>query len=201
MIVTGGTVRLGAVITDRLRAKGWQVLTSSHRKDSGADIIADLSNELGAANLYSAAMRLLGGEVPDALVNNAALFTDADAKKLRMVNYESPKKLTMLMAGRENGIGVVVNVLDAREREGVYGETKRELAEFSRHAASMFVDTLRVNAVSPGPILPPTAVHEKAGATPLGRPTAEDVAEAVDYLLNAKVVSGCTITVDGGQSL
>jgi len=65
----------------------------------------------------------------------------------------------------------------------------------------MFADTLRVNAVAPGPVLAPEGVREAAGETPLGRPAPGDVAEAVAFLLDAAATSGCVVPVDGGQSL
>ena len=100
VLVTGGTVRLGKAIADHLRAAGWRVLTSSHRPGSGADIIADLSEPMGAAKLYAGCINLLGGDPPDALVNNAALFT-GDEAAMASVNLEAPRKLVMMMAGRE----------------------------------------------------------------------------------------------------
>ena len=90
VLITGGTVRLGVAIAERLRADGWRVLTSSHRADAGADIVADLAEPMGPAKLYAAAMKLLDGNPPDALVNNAALFT-GDAAAIAAVNLESPK--------------------------------------------------------------------------------------------------------------
>ena len=207
VLVTGGTRRLGLAIAARLREEGWRVLTSSHRADSGADIVADLSLQSGAAKLYSAACALLGGNPPDALVNNAALFS-GDGQTLDMVNFESPKKLTTLMACREAGVGGVVNLLDCRVLGGdvagdvdAYARTKRRLLDYTRASAAMFAETLRVNAVAPGPVMPPEAVREKAGDTPLGRPTAEDVADAVVFLLGAARTSGCVVPVDGGQYL
>jgi len=206
VLVTGGTTRLGLAIAARLREEGWRVVTSSHRADAGADIVADLSVPSGAVKLYSAACALLGGNPPDALVNNAALFVGGESE-LETVNFESPRKLTTLMACRENGVGSVVNILDCRvlgdeaEGESTYSQTKRKLLEFTRSSAAMFSGTLRVNAVAPGPVMPPEGVHEMAGDTPLGRPTAEDVAEAVAFLLHAAHTSGCIIPVDGGQSL
>ena len=205
VLVTGGTTRIGLAIAERLRADGWRVIASSHRADSGADIVADLSEPLGAAKLYAACLRLLGGNPPDALVNNAALFAGDDAA-LEAVNLVAPQKLTMLMAGRETGRGAVVNILDCRvlcgaEGEGAYFRTKRALLDYTMKSAAMFAETLCVNAVAPGPVLAPTDVHEKAGETPFGRPAPEDVASAVSFLLSARATGGCVVPVDGGQSL
>ena len=210
VLITGGTVRLGKAIAERLRAEGWRVITSSHRADAGADIVADLAEPRSAAKLYAAALQILGGTPPDALVNNAALFTGDDAS-IAAVNLESPKKLTMLMAGRETGVGAVVNILDAGALDcnrsqptavDCYRNSKRALLDFTRSAAATFAATLRVNAVAPGPVLAPTGVHVKAGATLLDRrPTADDVAAAVSYLLAAESVTGVVIPVDAGQHL
>ena len=205
VLVTGGTTRIGLAIAERLRADGWRVIASSHRADSGADIVADLSEPLGAAKLYAACLRLLGGNPPDALVNNAALFAGDDAA-LEAVNLVAPQKLTMLMAGRETGRGAVVNILDCRvlcgaEGEGAYFRTKRALLDYTLKSAAMFAETLCVNAVAPGPVLAPSEVHEKAGETPFGRPAPEDVASAVSFLLSARATGGCVVPVDGGQSL
>ena len=247
VLVTGGTVRLGKAIADRLRADGWRVLTSSHRAGAGADIVADLADGMGAAKLYAAALQLLGGQPPDALVNNAALYV-GDAAAVRAVGLEAPKKLTMMMAGRETGVGAVVNVLDGAlgsdrvglesdrvgmelDRVGLeseaspaassdakqfrldperpysdpkrpYCDAKRELRAFTLSSAMMFAASLRVNAVAPGPVLAPTAVREKAGETLLARrPTPDDVAAAVAFLLTSESVTGAILPVDAGQHL
>ena len=206
VLITGGTVRLGKAIAERLRADGWRVLTSSHRADAGADIVADLSEPMGAAKLFAAALQALGGNPPDALVNNAGLFT-GDAAAVKAVNLEAPKKLTMMMAGRETGVGAVVNILDcnvqaAGAETSPYLESKRELAAFTQAGAMMFAATLRVNGVAPGPVMAPTGIHVKAGEMLLAhRPTAEDVAAAVAFLLSAEATTGCIVPVDGGQGM
>ena len=210
VLITGGTVRLGRAIAERLRAEGWRVITSSHRPDAGADIVADLAEPMGAAKLYAATLQMLDGMPPDALVNNAALFT-GDAAAITAINLEAPKKLTMLMAGRETGVGAIVNILDTKALDvyrrlstpiDAYLVSKRELAAFTRSAAATFAATLRVNGVAPGPVMAPTDVHEQAGEMLLDRrPTADDVATAVSYLLGAEATTGTIIPVDAGQNL
>ena len=212
VLVTGGTTRLGLAIAQYLREVGWRVLTSSHRADAGADFVADLSEPMGAAKLFAAVLGALGGEPPDALVNNAALFTGEDAV-LEAVNLTAPQKLTMLMAGRENGRGAVVNMLDAALLSGHlsdaphtsasprYISTKLALLGYTTKAALMFADTLRVNAVAPGAVFAPVGVHERSGESLLGRPAAEDVAKAVAFLLDADSTTGAVVPVDGGRHL
>lgn len=206
VLVTGGTCRIGKAIADALRNAGWKVLTSSHREDSGADFIQDFSDPLGAARLYSAAL----AAAPDdfcAIVNNAALFR-GDPAVLEAVNLTAPRKLTMLLAGREGVKCSVVNIVDAKllgpslPEDSAYAKTKRELHADTRRYAAMFAETLRVNAVAPGPVLPPEGVHEPAGETLFARrPAPEDVASAVLYLLEAESVTGAVIPVDAGQHL
>ena len=201
VLVTGGTRRLGAAIAAHLRTRGWRVLTSSHRPEAGADLVADLSEPGGAARLYAATMGLLGGVPPDALVNNAALYT-GDAAKVRTVDFEAPQKLTILMAGRETNRGAVVNILDANLPDGAtpYRAAKRALAAETVRQAALFAETLRVNAVAPGPVLPPEGLHEKAVETPLGHPTPAAVAAAVAVLLEADYTTGAILPVDGGAN-
>ena len=206
VLVTGGTRRIGKVIADTLRNAGWRVLTSSHREDSGADFIQDLSDPAGAVKLYSAAL----AAAPDdfcAIVNNAALFRGTPAV-LEAVNLTAPRKLSVLLAGREGVKCSVVNILDARllgpssPEDPAYARTKRELHADTRRHAALFAETLRVNAVAPGPVLRPEGIHEPAGETLLSRrPAPEDVARAVLYLLEAESVTGTVIPVDSGQHL
>ncbi len=206
VLVTGGTRRLGKSIADALRADGWNVLVSSHRDVDGADIRADLSLPEGPARLYAEALAV----APDlcAIVNNAALFRGDDAT-MEALNLIAPRKLTMLLAGREGaGLCSVVNILDSKvlgpasDHDTPYERTKRGLLADTRRFAAMFAQSLRVNAVAPGPILPPDGIHEPSGEMLLdARPTPQDVADAVSYLLSAKSVTGTVIPVDSGQHL
>ena len=212
VLVTGGARRLGKTIADALRARGWNVIAAS-RTSSDPAFAVDLAEPGGPARLFAAAT----AAAPDlcAVVNNAAIFShDAElppdeATRLRAVNVDAPRALTELLAA--HGGGAVVNILDCRvigrEKHDPPGDTpylrtKRELLEATRADAFRLAGRVRVNAVAPGPVLPPEACHERAGATPLGRhPTPQEVADAVAYLLSAESTTGAVIPVDGGQSL
>lgn len=204
-LVTGGTTRLGLAIAERLSADGYRVITSSHRADASADIVCDLAEPMGAAKLYAKALELLGGQPPDLLVNNAALFL-GEEEALNAVNFIAPKKLIMLMGGRETAArGAVVNILDTRVLNGEavtpYEKTKAALLDYTRASAVTFADTLRVNAVAPGPVLAPVGCHEAAGELLVAHPTPEQVAATVSFLASAESTTGTVIPVDGGQHL
>ena len=206
VLVTGGTRRIGKAITQALRCVGWKVLTSSHRPEAGADFVCDLSDPSGPVKLYAAAL----AAAPDdfcAIVNNAALFCGEEAS-LEAVNLVAPRKLTMLLAGREGVRCSVVNILDSKTLgpsspdDNAYAKTKRSLLSDTLKHAALFAQTLRVNAVAPGPVLAPEGKRELAGEMLLERrPTPEDVASAVAYLLEAESVTGTVIPVDAGQHL
>lgn len=74
-------------------------------------------------------------------------------------------------------------------------------------ALELAADQILVNAVAPGPILPPPGIGDdevKAveDATPLGRwGGADEIAKAVLFLLDSDFVTGETIRVDGGRHL
>jgi pteridine reductase len=207
VLVTGGMTRLGAIIAERLRTQGYKVLCSSHRHDAGADFVADFRDSSAAVKLYLEAIkrepRLF------AIVNNASLFVGKD-EELEAINFTAPQKLTMLLAGKEDVKGAVVNILDSRildlnkkpEELTPYERTKCQLLEYTRKSAALFAETIRVNAVAPGPVLKPEYFHESKGDTLLPYPPrAEDVADAVAFLLKATSTTGTIIPVDSGQFL
>lgn len=147
VVVTGGTVRLGKAIADRLSSRGWRVLGSSHRPDSGADIIANLSGPDGADALFAEACRILGRR-PDALVNNAALYAGAGSDEATWrVNYHSPKRLASLMRG-----GRVVNVLDkfsSRHAGTAYAQSKEALAALTREKGYIGIEVGDITDLAP----------------------------------------------------
>lgn len=231
VLVTGGARRIGRVICRTLAAAGWRVLVHARMANDpdaaalaeelgGRAFYEDLSAPLGPARLFNAVCAAEPGIT--ALVNNAAVFSTAatlpadEEAYMMSVNSTAPEKLMTMLALRlmtndENGVslprtGSVVNILDTRILSAApdtpYARSKAALLDSQRRAALRFASSVRVNAVAPGPVLAPAAVHEKAGELLLDRrPSAEDVAEAVAYLLSAHAVTGAVIPVDSGQNL
>ena len=72
-------------------------------------------------------------------------------------------------------------------------------------ALELAADQILVNAIAPGPILPPPDMSEQERAsvvqnTPLGRwGGAAEIAKAVMFLVQSDFVTGETIRVDGGR--
>jgi NAD(P)-dependent dehydrogenase (short-subunit alcohol dehydrogenase family) len=74
-------------------------------------------------------------------------------------------------------------------------------------ALELAADGILVNAIAPGPILPPPGTTDEElaaveAATPLGRWAGEgEIAKAVAFLLESDFVTGETIRVDGGRHI
>ncbi len=212
VLVTGGAKRIGAVLCEALRAHGWNVLV--HARDESNPLSIDFDVPQAAERLFERSC----AQAPDlfAIVNNASEFSTAtdlppaDAARLMRVNAEVPIRLTELLHERlkaQVGRGVVVNLLDVRVLRAAhtpYERSKRALLDATRAQAVSCAPQLRVNAVAPGPVLVPVEVanSEPGGAVLLDhRPTPQDVAAAVVYLLEASSVTGQVVCVDSGQSL
>ena len=83
-------------------------------------------------------------------------------------------------------------------KSGVIGLTEIQALELAK-------DGILVNAVAPGPILPPPGISDAEmeavmKATPLGRWGGEtEIAKAVRFLIETDFVTGEVIRVDGGR--
>ena len=91
--------------------------------------------------------------------------------------------------------------------EAAYSATKGAVIALTKALAQELGPSgIRVNAVAPGVILTdmcaqvdPQVLEQMAGENPLGRNgTADDVAQAMEYLANAEFVTGQVLPVNGG---
>jgi pteridine reductase len=83
--------------------------------------------------------------------------------------------------------------------------TKAAVVQMTRALARALAPEVRVNAVAPGVVMLPEGwtasdAERLRATTPLARlGRAEDVAQAVCYLVDAEFVTGEVIRVDGGR--
>jgi NAD(P)-dependent dehydrogenase (short-subunit alcohol dehydrogenase family) len=227
-LVTGGAVRLGSAICRALAHEGATVVIHYRRSRTEAEALekelgrafvvqADLTSESACARLIDHALKMAGGL--DFLVNSAAVF-GKDALRASSMdkvmaefwpNFFAPMQLIRSFAARQK-TGRIVNILDRRVAGNETGcvpylLSKRALADLTRLAALELAPHIVVNGVAPGPILPPPGhgedyMKDHAGRIPLdARPTPEDIADAVLYLLKSRGVTGQVLYVDGGQHL
>ena len=181
-------------------------------------IAQDLAAE-GAATTLIAAARAAFGVPVTGLVNNASLFAYdtppiADGAQIddhMHVNLTAPVLLASAMAEqRDLAAGAVVNLLDQKLVNlnpdfFSYTCSKLALAGATQMLAQALGVRITVNAVAPGLTLPSLDQTEDefaavASANLLQHPVgADQVADAVAFLLHARGVTGQTIYVDAGQ--
>jgi pteridine reductase len=180
-------------------------------------IQADLSEPDCAEAMFKRASELAGPI--DILVNNASVFPESRLESVTWeqieeslkVNAVSPLALGRAFAtqGRE---GAILNFLDSRvvERDSAhvaYHLSKRMLFTLTRMMALEFAPKVSVNAVAPGLVLPPAGedrsyLEQRTATVPLGRHgNADDVVEAVLFLLGSGFITGQVIFVDGGRHM
>ena len=222
-LVTGGAVRIGKAIVEALQARGVDVVV--HYRNSAREakslsagtIKADLLSMEDCSFLVERVNEQFGSL--DILINNASVFTkdslaSATSEQVQrefQVNLFAPMELTRTFAAQTKE-GAVINLLDRRIRCNdetcvPYSLTKKGLEDLTKLAAIEYAPRITVNAVAPGPILPPPgspaeSARELAGNIPLDQlPTPVNIAAAAVFLLEADSITGQVIYVDGGQHL
>lgn len=184
---------------------------------------ADLSSEDEVRQAFSAAVAQLGQV--DAVVNNAARFDYDDARTFStsqlmdhvLPNLAAPILLAQELAGhldkrQKEARGVVVNLLDQKLNNlnpdfFSYTLSKAGLQTATTMLAQALAPRVRVVGVAPGLTLPSHMQTEEAfdkthRLAPLGKASSpQDIARAVQFLLDSPSITGTTLLVDGGQHL
>jgi pteridine reductase len=207
--VAGGTGRIGRTIAARLEREGWRVVAEGRAG-------GDLATAAGAAALVAAAADRLGGL--DLVVHAAGDgfapkafedVTEADwdaavGATAKGTFFLAQAAAPHLRASR--GTIVIVEDVAAYQpwpRFAAHSAAKAAQAMLTRVLAQALAPEVRVCGVAPGPVaVAPEQEERRAAETLLGRVgTADDVADAVLYLVHADYVTGTTLVVDGGRLL
>ena len=234
-LVTGSAHRLGRSIGQALAAAGADIAVHYHSSAEAANVAVHEFRDLGVrAEAFKADLRdpdqigtLFAALVEqfgklDVLVNSAALFQRKPALEITLDDWNSVINLNLraafLCSQRaaelmlRAGGGAIVNIADAGAFQPWPGYahhciSKAGLLMMTRVLARALAPEIRVNAIAPGPVLPPEELDadergklaEMTALKKLGTP--EDVARTVLFLLESDYITGETIVVDGGKLL
>jgi NAD(P)-dependent dehydrogenase (short-subunit alcohol dehydrogenase family)/nicotinamidase-related amidase len=182
------------------------------RLDTQEEILAQVLEKFGALHfaVNNAGISGLFGALPDIPVEDWRRVVDVN---LDAVFYGMKHQLPAIEAA---GGGAIVNIASIYAHLGLprldaYTATKHAVRGLTRSVAIEYATRgVRVNAVSPGPILTPLVeahpeqtarIAAKVPMKRMGRP--EEIAKAVVFLLSedASFITGAEIVVDGGRML
>lgn len=234
-LVTGGAHRVGKAITLALARAGANVVINYHTSSEAAEatasearalgvgalpIQADVSNRQQVEAMVEAAKTHFG--TVDILINSASRF---EKTPFPTNDFTAWHRVTdILIHGAfycanavaplmlERGEGNIINIVDLwvwepRPDFAAHTVGKAALLALTRQLALELAPTVRVNAVAPGPILPPPHYNEAqiartAQRTLLNRwGSPDDVAHTVMFLIGNDYITGEVIVVDGGERL
>jgi NAD(P)-dependent dehydrogenase (short-subunit alcohol dehydrogenase family) len=232
VLVTGSSHRLGKAILMKLAHEGANVVvhynssaqaaaqTVDEAKALGVDAIAiqcDIAKLEEVQRMRHVVEAHFGGV--DILVNNAVFFgqhpvpTDdytvwhgVTGVTINGSFYVSNEFAPSMLA---RGGGIIINMIDAAAWEPwpnltAYCVAKTGLVAMTKMLALELAPSIRVNAIAPGPVLPPrhydeTLLAKIADPTLLKRwGSVEDVTRAVKYLIEADYVTAEVTGVNGG---
>jgi pteridine reductase len=238
VLITGGARRVGAAIARELHAAGANLAIHYRKSNQDADALAAGLNATrpgSAATVQADLMDL--GRLPalvgfaverfgtlDVLVNNASTFyptkigeiTAAAFEDLFGTNVRAPLFLSQAAAPALRATrGLIINIVDIHALRPLrhyttYCAAKAALHMLTRSLAKELGPEVRVNGISPGPVLWP----EGGGGDPSMRDkviqrtilkrmgTPADIAQsALFFAANAPFITGQILAVDGGRSV
>lgn len=232
-LVTGGAHRVGKAITLALAEMGYNVVINYHRSGDAAAATADEATQAGveamtwaadvsdfqAVQAMCAAVEERFGGV-DVLVNSASLFDKISFPTDDIETWQRVTRISLdgafyvsnaLAPGMlARGSGAIINIVDLSAwtpwpKFTAHAVGKAGLLALTRQMALELAPVVRVNAIAPGPVLPPPDYNDAQlkvveDRTLLARwGTPDDVTRAVRYLVEAEYVTGDVLTVDGGE--
>lgn len=228
VLISGGGLRIGRALCEAFAARGARLLIHCRNSvDQALELAGRLPGDghrvLRADFAESGAAERLLEEAGDfeVLINCAAMYRQAplleesssEFEEQLRVNFLSPLELMKGFARMRGGrLGCVVNFLDqevaSTGSSGAYILSKKSLGSATMLAARQWAPNIRVNAIAPGPVLPPVHLKEGEGMknvlkkVPLGRQVAmDDLCSACVFLVGNESVTGQVLFVDCGQHL
>ena len=226
VLVTGGSRGIGAATVRRFAKAGHRVYFLYEKEHRAASIVAEETGAIPicADVADHAAVEAAFRKLPDLdiLVCNAgisipglmSMLPSKDWDRLFDVNvkgvYHCVNAAMPFFLAKQSGSIVTVSSMWGQvggSCESAYSATKGAVIALSKALAKELGPSgIRVNCVAPGVILTdmcadidPEILEELRSESPIGKNgSAEDVAEAIEYLAFARFVTGQVLGVNGG---
>lgn len=226
VVITGGSRGIGAAAVARFAARGDQVYFLYEKNHEAAQAVAAKTGataiccDVAKANAVKTAFSQIPD--PDILICNAGIchtgllsaLPESDWDRLFDVNvkgiYHCVNAVMPAFLHKQAGCIITVSSMWGQvgaSCEAAYSATKGAVIALSKALAQELGPSgIRVNCIAPGVILTdmcatvdPEIMAQMAADTPAGRNgTPEDVAQAMEYLAEAKFVTGQVLSVNGG---
>jgi len=237
VLITGGARRVGATIARTLHAAGANLVVHYRKSAKDAEaLVAELNASRPGTAVTSQADLLDLGKLPalvefairsfgalDVLVNNASTFyptkigeiTPQAWDDLMGSNLKAPLFLSQAAApALKKSNGLIINIVDIHALRPlrdytVYCTAKAGLHMLTRSLAKELGPEVRVNGISPGPVMWPEHGGDEAAREKIIQRTIlqkmgtpEDIARtALFFAASAPFITGQILAVDGGRSV
>lgn len=232
-LVTGGAHRVGRAMMLALAKAGANIVINYRSSREEAERTAEEARAYGVEAMtvqadvahYDQVKRMaeevrqkFGGV--DILINSASIFQKTP---FPLEDVELWHKVTAIQIDGsfycanvfapdmlKRGEGAIINIVDLSAWEpwpnfAAHSVGKAALLALTRQLALELAPAVRVNAIAPGPVLPPpdyddAKIARTAKKTLLQRwGSPEDISHAVLFLVESNYITGDTIIVDGGE--
>ena len=239
ILITGGARRIGEAICRKLHSEGMNLMIHYRSSEKEAQLLQAELNQIRTKSVALVQADLLDttrlpilvnetinhfGRI-DSLINNASSFYSSPIEKITEkiwdeligCNFKTPLFLSKTVAPYlKKQHGCIINIVDIHsewplKEYMVYSSAKGGLATLTKSLALELAPEIRVNGISPGPILWPENgawsdqltrqnIINKTLLKRIGKPN--DIAKAVSFLISdAPYITGQILAVDGGRSI
>jgi len=226
VLITGGSRGIGAAAVERFAARGDKVFFLYEKNHGAAEAVAKSTGatpiccDVADTQAVQAAVETVGDV--DTLICNAgicqyglmSMMAETDWDRIFAVNVKGIYNcVNAVMSGflkKQRGCVITVSSMWGQvgaSCEAAYSATKGAVIALTKALAKELGPSgIRVNCVAPGVILTdmcanvdPQILSEMAAEAPVGRNgTPQDVAAAIEYLVNAEFITGQVLPVNGG---
>ena len=214
VLVTGGALRIGRAVCTAFAEAGAQVVihcnNSLEQANELLNTLPGSGHQLVQCDLNSPEGLLAQCGQIDILINNASVYRlpDGQEDQYMKINYAAPFSLMKQFAAQGLDEGCIINFLDANENgTDAYSQSKQCLYDLTMEVALKYAPKIRVNAIAPGPVLPPVnlkgpGMQEILKNVPMGKQVPlRNITNACKFLVENDSLTGQIIYVDGGQHL